>query len=61
MQPRYSHSIAAGIAASRHGKKRAAVHRRPAFRSIGYFVSWMRLISAAYFAPYLSRTGCVAL
>ena len=35
---------------------------RPAsgLRAAGYWTAWMRLISSAYFAPYLSRTGCMA-
>ena len=44
-------------------KKAAAVFTRAAGFSgpDGYFVSRMRWISPAYFAPYLSRTGWVAL
>lgn len=32
----------------------------PFFYVQSYFVSWIRLMSEAYFEPYLSRTGCVA-
>src|SRR6185436_17716198 len=54
------HQPAVGIP---HGKKRAASALTSAarFRAGRYLVSRIRWISAAYLAPYLSRTGWVAL
>src|SRR5438045_8788224 len=63
MHAMYSHSIAVVyvVLMSREGPR---VDRRggPVFREWkGYFVSRMRCRRAEYLAPYLSRTGCVAL